>query len=135
MSKEMRQKAFDKVARALLKQGCRAVSGTSNVCHYLNAKGERCAIGWLLSGKALEFASETFGGLSTLKQAAIDERVKLPNFIRDEKNEDFLSYLQGAHDNSYSSNWLENWKEEMITIAKRYRLNSSVLKGKKKVTQ
>jgi len=133
-TKEIKQKAFNKVAKALLKQGRPAFA--NGTCRYLTEDGRRCAVGWLLSGKALTFAKGIGGGIACLKSHAEGENIKLPDIIKNPKNINFLENLQCAHDTGAFINsdesWLEQWKTEMINLAKRYKLDISVITGVKK---
>jgi hypothetical protein len=134
-TKEIKQKAFTKVAKALLKQGRPAFA--NGMCRYVTEDDRRCAVGWLLSGKALTFAKDVGGGVACLKACALDSKVDLPDIIKNPKNIAFLEALQCAHDTCAFNNvtedaWLELWKTEMIALAKRFKLNASVITGVKK---
>lgn len=129
-----RQEVFNKVARALKKQGSQArgpVSGWSAYgfvpgaygCVYLTQDGRRCAVGHLIPDGHPGLQVE--GSLNGLLDLYPDLREILE--IEDEEDDlAFLSSLQEAHDDS-SGTFLEEWVPRMRGIAERYNLNAEVL--------
>ena len=115
-----RQEIFNKVARALKKQGSQAYE---NGCVYLTQDGRRCAVGHLIPDGHPGLQVE--GSLNGLLDIYPDLREILE--IEDEEDDlAFLSSLQEAHDDS-SGTFLEEWVPRMRGIAERYDLNAEVL--------
>ena len=120
-----RQEIFNKVARALKKQGSQAYE---NGCVYLTQDGRRCAVGHLIPDGHPGLQVE--GSLNGLLDLYPDLReiLEISPELDSEGYSDlaFLSSLQEAHDDS-SGTFLEEWVPRMRGIAERYDLNAEVL--------
>lgn len=111
------QEIYDKVAEALLKQGCASV-GEDSTCLYRGPNGTRCAIGHLMPDESydLEFEGTIAAGLPMTKLIPGIKKKNLP----------LLYELQSAHDNWLVSN-IEKWKIDMKRIAVEFQLKTDIL--------
>ena len=135
------QEVFNKVARALIKQGEASVPAGYNditdTCRYRIRKGTRtlkCAVGHLLPAKLYDKRMEgvtadvvVFGGTYEDKHFAdISEACGLSDV-----SSALLFDLQDAHDVALADDGMERWKSWMRVVARRYRLNYDVLEGER----
>lgn len=136
-----KQEVFDKVARALMKQGEASVPAgygdTTDTCRYRIRRGTRtlkCAVGHLLPAKLYDKRMEgvtaeivIFGGNYEDKHFEdISEACGLSGV-----SHVLLFDLQDAHDVALADDGMERWKSWMRVIARRYGLNYDVLEGER----
>lgn len=109
------QEIFEKVAKHLLTQGCRAeVMGN---CKYLTEDGLKCAVGCLIpDGHPGQRSSLDSNGL--LSYFPNLEPFILPQDMDRLTAFRFISYLQDIHD----LDDVQCWKQGLRTIANRYNL-------------
>lgn len=119
------QEVFDKVARHLLTQGCRSISGG---CAYRGEGGRKCAIGCLIEDNLYDpdfegVAVNVFppGKEYCRYKTALALRTVLANNVTDNFN--LLSRLQQVHDQSSPC----EWKYVLRTVANQLSLLSLVL--------
>jgi hypothetical protein len=109
------QRTFDRVAKHLLKQGCKSHHPMKG-CLYRGPRKTMCAIGCLITDREYDKKMENKCVSSLLKY--------FPKLHRFAKVESLLDYLQSVHD----KNEPENWKEELRGVARRFNLSSAVIK-------
>lgn len=110
------QELFDTAIRRLAEQGCRSVAELpSNTCLYESEYG-RCAIGWLLTPKALS----RFGPMRASVTLLVDQW----RLDRGPVSKEFLVSLQAAHDHS-ESRW--NFRFLACSVAAAFSLKIDVI--------
>lgn len=128
-----KQRAFDRVAVALRKQGRPAYKQRSQKCLYEDADGARCALGHLLTAKEIGILRRgkrldaTINELSTRLVQGVVNRHKV--------DEQFLSALQSTHDKpaleymngTDPKQWLRLWKAQMRVVAQMHGLKTTKL--------
>lgn len=113
MSKKLdpNQKAFNKVAHHLLKQGCKSLSiGTATRCMYRGANGTRCAIGALIPDRLYSQSMED----STPHEEIVGNALATLGYT----DISFNCALQRIHDDNEPKNWRQALKE----FAHKYKL-------------
>jgi hypothetical protein len=130
-----KQEIFDALVKGVKRQKAFGAS-PSGGCTYLNEDtGNMCAVGLLL-GKA--YCKKWIIGNKFTNGGLVKDMVRLlketnkgnDKFslhpVLDRRNIDFLTALQDAHDNS-SDKGFARFDDELRAIAKRFRLNTTVL--------
>jgi hypothetical protein len=101
-----RQKVFNKVYRALARQGFeRSVATDTVTCQYRDPKGRRCAVGHLMLNRYYRSWIEGANIFGDAQQAVVEKSLKLPSqYLSKEGRKngdlDFLYALQKCHDGS-----------------------------------
>lgn len=134
------QEVFDKVARALIKQGEASVPAgyddITDTCRYRIRRGTRtlkCAVGHLIPArlydKRMEGASATcviFGGEKhNHRLTNISEECGLADV-----DPTLLGWLQQTHDKQLADEGIDAWRVRMRQIAGEFGLNADVLEEK-----
>jgi len=110
---EDKQVLFDTAIRKLAEQGHPSISGLTNMCAYQTLNGSRCALGWLMTDRAINIFGEFEGPVEEIDEFA-NGRVGL----------EFLSDLQDVHD--YAATRAQ-FRNAAYTFASKYRLDTSTL--------
>ena len=134
------QEVFDKVARALIKQGEASVPAGYNditdTCRYRIRRGTRtlkCAVGHLLPARLYDREMEgvsaevviSGGWYEGRRFEDISEECGLQDVPKG-----LLADLQEAHDDYLADNGIDAWRVRMLRIAGDYGLNTDVLNEK-----
>ena len=126
------QIVFDTVGERLLRQGMSCVDEDGN-CNYDNGKGQRCAVGLLLSDKELaNVMAADFNGVSVRTIANRLGYFKgshfepIPNDTYHIPNLELLVRLQNVHDdNAEEDDWRETVADMLRWLASVELLNSN----------
>lgn len=131
---QWKQKVFDIVAPALLKQGVRSVDG-SGLCRFRGEDGRKCAIGFLIKDEFYDpyiehWSFRTTAFLNILNKSGVFDGWRMPqpdsnrNYLLCPEA-DFMGGLQTIHDNHDP----ENWKEHLMKFAGYHGLDPSCISG------
>lgn len=114
-----KQATFNRVARHLLNQGCRAKQNRR--CRLLDSHGNKCAAGCLIAKKdyvsSMEYNSSVLV-LDTTKVYSVSSNIITSYLAYKGHNLKLVLDLQRLHDNTHPNGWARGLKE----IAKRHGL-------------
>lgn len=129
MSTFNRQLAFDTACAALLKQGRQAMSEDGAGCVYRGPGGVKCAVGWLIPDEKYRPAWDAGFGTTPGSPSRKGGEVRTALGIRGPESADaqFLTALQGVHDNADAPDFVEDFRERALRFAETWNLDASVL--------
>jgi hypothetical protein len=129
---QSRQEMFDRAIGKLLQQG-QPAKDEEGSCVYRANDGSRCAIGWLLSKKALDFMEEhdLIAGYDFLALKELhEEDLPIKGFRFKKGDTEFLQDLQAVHD-SFAEDLPEPFPDYLRRrarlFAEEYQLSTEVL--------
>ena len=128
-----KQQIFNKVAKHLLKQGAKSISGI--VCAYRGDNKTRCAIGCLIPNRLYDKTIEGIGASafsSPVSKYTADDRTarryrtarRIGRALKLYPSQSgLLDALQDVHDNKS----VDDWESALEEIADKYELDAGVL--------
>jgi hypothetical protein len=128
------QELFDFAAEKLLVQGCKSFElGT---CRYRGPNGTKCAIGHMVSDEKYHPTFESNDAIFVMEVFAGNMNSpggwgRSPLFSSSDHDSDyrkrgrFLNALQACHDNAKDDDFVTEFRDRMIDLAKKHDLNHS----------
>lgn len=127
-----RQEAFDLAAKHLLAQGVKSREKADSsspyppACAYRGEDGLKCAIGALIPDDQYSPNMENMSVSILLRQEYCPPILKSGDLTKG-----FLQGLQDAHDHAHGDGDVEEFRRNLFTFAKQWKLDASVLEESK----
>ncbi len=119
------QDIYNYVAQAIIKQGKPAMMNSA-ICAYRAPDGCKCAIGHLIPDDMYHSGLENKRAWTVVgPMIAPAVVIKLPGVTPDETLNErltFFNLLQNAHDEADRTNFLHDFRNRMIRVARRFHL-------------